>query len=139
MTPSATTADDTEQPLQLLEPLLRVVATAAGLAAALRLAEQRGGVRIYVPHNATADHDLAPIVTLAGLQALSQAYPGEFHVVPKAVRTLRAVRNLQIHRSRRSMSLRALALEHHLTRRRIEQIMAEGCGQLDDEQADMFR
>lgn len=135
--PTQTPADD-EQLLPLLPPLLRVVAQGATVAAALRLAQERGGVRIYVPHVAAPDHDLVPFITLPGLQALSRAYAGEFPVVPKAERGLRALRDLLIHRTRSTMSVRQLALTHRLDRRRIQQIMAEGCEQLGDQEPDLF-
>lgn len=136
----------TAEDLDLLPHLLQVVVRsggedgtpAGGFVAAMRLVEKRGGVRIYLPHAAADDHELVPIVGLRGFKALQEAYPGEHPVVPKAQRALVVLRNRRMHRERASMSVRDLALRYQLDRRRIQQVMAEGCGQVPGDQADLF-
>ena len=127
-----------ESDVQLLPPVLRIVAQAAGIAAALRLVEQRGGVAVYVPHSAQAGHELATLVGLAGLQALCRAYPGEHVVVPMARAALTEIRNRQLRADRASSSVRDLSLRYGLHRRRVQQILAEGCGQPAAEAPDLF-
>lgn len=128
-----------ESDVQLLPPVLRIVAQAAGIAAALRLVEQRGGVAVYVPHSAQAGHELATLVGLAGLQALCKAYPGEHLVVPMARAALTEIRNRQLRADRANgSSVRELSLGYNLHRRRVQQILAEGCGQLSNETPDLF-
>ena len=124
--------------MQLLPPELRLVAQAAGLAAALRLVEHRGGVAVYVPHQAHAGHELVPLITLAGLQALCSAYPGEHRVVPMARAVLCEIRNRRILAERPDKSVRQLALEYKMHRRRVQQILSEGCGQDQAEHPDLF-
>lgn len=127
-----------ESDVQLLPPVLRIVAQAAGIAAALRLVEQRGGVAVYVPHSAQAGHELATLVGLAGLQALCKAYAGEHFVVPMARAALTEIRDRQLRAERSTSSVRDLALRYHLHRRRVQQILAEDCGQPADDTPDLF-
>lgn len=128
----------TDDELQLLDPVLRIVAQASGLAAAVRMAQKYGGVRVYVPELAAPDHHLVELIGQAGLKALVAAYPSEYVTPSKAGNLLRAMRNQRMHLQRETMSLRDLAMAHRLTRRRVEQIMAEGCGQLSSDQYDLF-
>lgn len=124
--------------LHLLPPELRLVAQAAGLPAALRLVEKRGGVAVYVPHQAHAEHELVPFITLPGLQALCGAYPGEHRVVPMARAVLCEIRNRRMLAERPEKSVRQLALEYKMHRRRVQQILAEGCEQPGVEHPDLF-
>ncbi|BCW89982.1 hypothetical protein sos41_31500 [Alphaproteobacteria bacterium SO-S41] len=62
--------------------VLAIVARAAGLSAAKALAEQKGGVRIFVPKSPKAAHFLTKICTPAGAEALGKAYGGERIDVP---------------------------------------------------------
>jgi hypothetical protein len=109
----------------MLPRVLRLVATAADLPAALRLAEKRGGVHIYVPKSADPEHELAILVTLPGMQALCDAYPAEHVMVPKAAAALRDLRNRRLCAARETKSIRDLALDSKLTRRRVQQVLAE--------------
>lgn len=128
-----------ESDVQLLPPVLRIVAQAAGIAAALRLVEQRGGVAVYVPLTAQAGHELATLVGLEGLQALCRAYQGQHLVVPMARAALTEIRNRQLLADRAAgKSVRDLSLLYNLHRRRVQQILREGCGQLADETPDLF-
>lgn len=124
--------------LQLLAPVLRLVAQAAGLAAALRLVELRGGGHVYVPKEAEPGHALAAIVTQAGLAALSRAYGGEHILVPMARAALLEMRNRKLRAARGELSVQQLAREFGLHRRRVQQILAEDCGQVGDETRDLF-
>ena len=59
-----------------LPAVLRLVAEAAGVEAALKLAQAKGGIRIYVPHKIPQGHWLLPLVGEAGAEALRQRYAG---------------------------------------------------------------
>jgi ActR/RegA family two-component response regulator len=124
--------------LQLLAPVLRLVARAAGLAAALRLVELKGGVHVYVPKDADPGHPLASIITEPGLAALCQAYGGEHLLVPMARAALLEMRNRKLRAARGELSVHQLAREFGLHRRRVQQILAEDCGQQDAEAPDLF-
>ncbi|MCF4125021.1 transposase [Methylobacterium sp. SyP6R] len=65
-----------------LPPILRSIADAAGLAAALKLAQAKGGTRIYVPHRVTEGHWLAELVGLAAAQEIARLYAGENIDIP---------------------------------------------------------
>lgn len=65
-----------------LPPVLRTIADAAGVTAALKLAQARGGTRIYVPHRVTDDHWLAELVGLAAAQEIARLYAGENIDIP---------------------------------------------------------
>ena len=127
----------TDVELQLLPPLIRLVAKAAGVERALAFAAKHGGLVIYVPKVATPEHPLAADIGLAGLQALCAEFEGPVSV-PKALRAVLAVRNQRMRRQRAEASIRDLAQAYQLDRRRVQQIMAEPCGQLADDQPDLF-
>lgn len=130
-------ADDID--VELLEPLLRQWVDAIGLPATLRLVQRYGGVRLYVPRNATADHELAQLVGLAALRRLSELHGGEEHfAVPKAGAALRDVRDRQIRRARARQSVRQIALAFRLTERRVLQICGEAVDNSDDDQPGLF-
>ncbi len=70
----------TDLTLDLIRPLLprRVaeLAEVAGLAAALKLVELRGGRRVYIPKTADAGHWLAEHIGLPALAVLAARYGG---------------------------------------------------------------
>lgn len=65
-----------------LPAVLRLVAEAAGVEAALKLAQAKGGIRIYVPHKIPPDHWLLPLIGPAGAEALQKHYAGEKIALP---------------------------------------------------------
>lgn len=65
-----------------LPPVLRTIADAAGLSAALKLAQDRGGTRVYVPHRVTEGHWLAELVGLDAAHAIARLYAGENIDIP---------------------------------------------------------
>jgi hypothetical protein len=132
------TADD----IQHLPRVLRLVASAGGIAAALRLVEKRGGIRVYVPEVALPGHELATIASFAGMQALCSEFPREHVLVPKARSALVVMRNRQLLADSLEMSHSQLARRYEITLRRVQQILAEGmvegCGQLGNQTPDLF-
>ncbi len=65
-----------------LPPVLRTIADAAGVTAALALAHARGGTRIYVPHEVAEDHWLAGLVGLDAAREIARLYAGENIDIP---------------------------------------------------------
>lgn len=65
-----------------LPPVLRTIADAAGLTVALKIAQARGGTRVYVPHRVRAGHWLAELVGLDAAQRVAKLYPGENIDIP---------------------------------------------------------
>ncbi len=132
------TADD----IQHLPRVLRIVASAGGIAAALRLVEKRGGIRIYVPEVAMPGHELATIASFAGMQALCREFPREHVLVPMARSALVVMRNRQLFADSVSMSHSQLARRYEISLRRVQQILAEGpaeaCGQVENPTPDLF-
>ncbi len=128
-----------ELPLELLPPELRVVAEAAGAAAALRLVQERGGRRVYIPAVVEPGHWLVEIIGLEGLRALVEAYPSEPIEVSKAEAALRFLRDRQMRSERlRGATISEISTATRLSRRRVQQVLAEGCGQPPGDQADLF-
>ncbi len=65
-----------------LPAALRLVAEAAGLEAAVKLAWARGGARVYVPLKVPADHWLLWVVGSKGVEALQRRYGRETISLP---------------------------------------------------------
>ena len=112
----------------LLPPLLQDFERLIGLAATLDLVRARGGLRIFIPTPArvTPEHALAKIIGVEALLELANEFGGEAHfALPKAVKALLAVRNSRICDAYAThKTVRELALEHRLTERQVERIVA---------------
>ena len=112
----------------LLPPLLQDFERLIGLAATLDLVRSHGGLRIFVPTLArvTPEHPLAKIIGFGPLQELAKVYGGEAHFpLPKAEKAILAVRNARICNAYAPhKTVRELALEHRLTERQVERIVA---------------
>lgn len=65
-----------------LPEVLREIAEASTVAAALKLAEARGGTRIYVPRKIDAGHWLAELIGLDAALAVRRLYAGEIIAIP---------------------------------------------------------
>lgn len=109
---------------QLLQDFERLI----GLTATLDLVRVYGGLRIYIPtpERVHPDHQLAKIIGVDRLLALAKVYGGEDHfTLPKAERAILALRNARIaHAYGHHKTVRELAMEHRLTERQIERIVA---------------
>lgn len=120
-----------------LPPRLAQLAEVIGLAATLRLVECRGGTRVYVPENATAEHWLARIIGVPALQKLVDAYRGDMLDVDRAAAAVRAARDRDILlRYADGESTAQLARACGLTQRQIFNILARNARPLV--QPDMF-
>lgn len=115
---------------ELLPPRLQEFVRLIGLAPTMRLVERFGGLRIYIPAKATADHPLAELIGQENLAKLAEQYgidgTGDRFLLPRAERALNAVRNARIRADyAASKSLRELAIEHRLTERHVSRIVAD--------------
>lgn len=105
----------------------RDLAGLIGLPATLRLVEKWGGVmRLYVPRDIAADHELARVLGLDAARALSARYDGDYlPSVPRCADALRQARNRALLRRRaEGASPAILALEFGITERQIWNILA---------------
>lgn len=124
--------------VELLEPLLRSFVAEIGLPDTLKLVEKFGGVPFYFPRDPRPEHPLAQLVGFESARKLGRLTGGESRVIPKAGAALRELRDRRLRAARGSSSVRQLAMAAGLTRRRMQQILAEDCGQPDDDQPGLF-
>ncbi len=115
----------------LLPPILQDIVALIGLPHTMKLVDQHGGTRLFVPKLGVAeDHPLAVLLGHRAASKLIAHYGGEEHFdIPLAARALRAVRNAQIRAERPHTSTRLLALKWRTTERNIRII----CGEMADE------
>lgn len=114
----------------LLPERLQEIVRLIGLPLTLRLVERFGGLRIYIPAEATPEHHLAELLGMDAFAKLCKEYSADGHglrfELPNAKRSLAAVRNAQIRDEFSShKSIRDLAAEHKLTERHITRIVAD--------------
>lgn len=132
--------DKTAPAEELLPPLLQQFVRLIGLPATLRFVEQYGGVRVYIPAEATAEHPFAELIGLDNLRALCAEFSQDGHglryPMPKATAALTAVRNARIREEYKHRTARELALIYRLTERSVERIVA-GAEQASDLQAQL--
>ncbi len=123
--------------VDLLPYILQDLAELIGLPLTMRLVEQYGGVRLYIPKGEVADdHELVKLIGREAADKLRGMYGGEPHMdIPLALASVRAVRNAEIKAKRQHASERTLAREYHTTERNIRLI----CGKVeDDRQVGLF-
>lgn len=97
-----------------------------GSTAALRLVFAYGGCRIYMPSNIRPNHPLAAIMGGPAFKALAAAYGGSRINIPKKDAILRQLRFKDIQCDRRNgKSIDYLAQKHNLSRRRVQQLLAQ--------------
>ncbi len=98
----------------------------AGGAAALSLVFSYGGCRIYMPSNIQPNHPLAALMGYSASQALAKVYGGSRINIPKVDTILRQLRIKDINHDRsRGASIDFLARKHNLSRRRVQQLLAQ--------------
>lgn len=107
---------------QLLQDFVRLI----GLPATMKMVEQLGGLRIYVPVTPTPDHQFVAIIGFDNLVKLSSEFgTGDRFMLPKATRALTAIRNARIVVEHDEKSVRTLASEYRLTERQVTRILSE--------------
>lgn len=72
----------TDDGAHLLPKLLADVARASNIQTALRLADEFGGQRIYVPMAIKKDHDIARVIGVKAASALAEVHGGSWIIVP---------------------------------------------------------
>ncbi len=98
----------------------------AGGAAALSLVFTYGGCRIYMPSNIRPNHPLSSLLGYSASLALAKAYGGCRINIPKIDAILRQLRIKDIRHDRsRGASIEYLARKHNLSRRRVQQLLAQ--------------
>lgn len=132
-------ADMQALPADALPDSVQELVTVVGLTAALRIVEARGGIRLYVPMVASADHWLAALIGLPALEQLVAYYQGDTLEIPRCVEALRAVRELEIVReAQRGASTAQLARRHGYTERGIRKLRRRVEAQYDPRQGGLF-
>ncbi|NVM78882.1 Mor family transcriptional regulator [Duganella sp. SG902] len=119
---------------------VRHIAAIVGLSAALKLVQNYGGVRLYVPVTMRPDHILARMIGFDEACKLSAEFGGMDHFdIPRAAGAIRLVRNREIvYKFVKGKTLRQLALEYVLTERAIQKILSEAGASIDDRQVSLF-
>lgn len=80
-----------------LPPNLRRLCRVLGERKAFTLCKQRGGVPLRVPQRASPDHWLVELLGFDGLQALVDAFGGEYVDVPKYDKVAMQLQHQQVH------------------------------------------
>jgi len=112
-----------ELDLSRLPGSMRALVELMGSAAALRLVELRGGVRLCVPRVASAGHWLAEHIGLEALERLVETYAGEELEIPRCVAALRAARDREIAAQAGERSVAELARRYGMTERGVRKVL----------------
>lgn len=111
-----------------LPPFLQEVSGLIGFPATLQLAKMFGGLRFYIPAQASADHPIAKIIGLQNMAKLCAEYCsngiGICIAMPQARRIFVAQRNKKIRGEYGPKTARQLAIEHQLSERHVERIVS---------------
>ncbi len=122
----------------LPESVVDLVET-VGLAAALKIVEARGGVRLCVPTQARRDHWLAQLIGVEAMQALVEIYSGEEIEIPRCESAMRAARELRIIEEHAEGASNAqLARRYGYTERGLRKLRRRVEAREDSPQLDMF-
>jgi len=111
---------------------LEEIADIIGEAAALRLAQARGGTRVYIPHDPTPGCVLAQIVGLDAAHKLARLYAGDRPEIPQAAR----LKNKRARILREDGSQAAIARRVKCSERYVRMVKSHVAP--DDRQADLF-
>lgn len=80
----------------LLPESIRDMTDIIGISAALRIVEERGGIRLYVPKTPAINHWLSELIGLENMTALVNVYAGEEIEIPRCAAALKAMKNQEI-------------------------------------------
>lgn len=117
---------DPARPLESLPASLQDIAEIVGFRAALKIVEQWGGIRLWVPDRVTAEHPLARVIGLAAARKLCASWCRSTEIpIPRAARRLIALRNARICADfAAGVSAPRLARREGLTERMVRYIIA---------------
>lgn len=102
---------------------MRELARTIGLPATLKLVEEYGGTRIYVPKKPDDDWALIGLLGRSAAGKLTRAYGGEHLEVDRAVTAMRAARDRALIADATVHSVTQLALKYKLTARAVWNIL----------------
>lgn len=104
---------------------LEEIAEVIGREGALKLVNECGGTRIFVPRNLRIQHKLVILLGMEQARRLSSHFGGETLTVVRAANLLRRTRNREIvRRYDAGEGVRQLARDHCLTERQIYAILS---------------
>lgn len=125
--------DDLPETIQSLVDLI-------GIDATMRIVEERGGIRLYVPKTADQDHPIAGWIGTDPFEALVSMYGGEEIDVPRCEAAMQSVKRRQILIDLQSNSIAMVARKHQYTERGVRKLLrrAEANGDIETNQMDLF-
>jgi Mor family transcriptional regulator len=119
-----------------LKDIIQVI----GLQSALKLVEELGGIRMYIPEKLSTKHVLIQAVGKTDAEKISRHYAGDYLYFPRCMDALRSMRNASIINDRNQGTPTAtLALKYKLTERQVQNILAAAQQQKDERQQDLFQ
>ncbi|KMO32497.1 helix-turn-helix domain-containing protein [Methylobacterium aquaticum] len=122
-----------------LPPVLRTIADAAGVTAALKLAQARGGTRIYVPRRVAEGHWLAELIGVEAARQVAKMYAGENVLIPLGLTgTVQNARRVARQALDEGASVTQAARVSGLTERTIYNLRSREGGGRQDDQGDLF-
>ncbi|WP_301181602.1 Mor transcription activator family protein [Thalassolituus sp. UBA3500] len=104
----------------LLPESIRDIIDLVGISAALRIVEERGGIRLYVPKTPAVNHWLSDLIGLDNMTALVNVYAGEEIEIPRCAAALKAIKDHEIATAEGSVT--ELARRYGYTERGIRKI-----------------
>jgi Mor family transcriptional regulator len=104
----------------LLPESIRDMTDIIGISAALRIVEERGGIRLYVPKIAQMTHWLSELIGYTALCALVEIYAGEEIEIPRCAAALKAMKDQEIANAQGSVT--EIARRYGYTERGIRKI-----------------
>lgn len=126
-------------PAELLPASVQELVEVVGMAAALKIVEERGGIRLCVPTSARDDHWLASHIGMDALKILVEYYRGEEIEIPRCAAALRTIKDRQIAAQAAGGDTNAqLARQYGYTERGIRKLRRRVESDQDDSQGDLF-
>ena len=133
--------DQPEIRLDDLPETARDLVDVVGMNAALRIVDQLGGIRLYVPKIAKDDHALADLIGIDALKELVSMYGGEEIDVPRCAEAFRSMQQRRIIAELQHNSFTTIARRHGYTERGLRKMLrrAEAKGEVKTNQLDLFK
>ena len=112
----------------VLSPVLQQLSETIGLLDTLKLVERFGGLKLYVPGKASADHPIAQIIGVEKMQLLCTEFAyhglGMRFALPQAKNLSLILRNRKIVSEYGPKTARELAMKYKLGERQVERIVS---------------
>lgn len=120
----------------LLPGVLPEMVELIGIADTMKIVEEYGGVRLYIPQDVTPEHPLVLLIGFEHAQKLAEHFGGERPEIPLVTAIMRQARDIEIRNQWPTLSQRQLALKYKTTERNIRLIL--GKCELDEKQMQLF-